>query len=216
MFLNGGRTNRVRNKLPTIVCIALSSIACVNLVACGNDDVHGENNNSVHDATKWFTEGELSEKGLAGLTAPIGLSGDMQSSDTWFNNGYSFSQFCPNEDAFRTNAETYFSYLKANYNGMFGKPRIEKFSMDTNENWYVIEPKRDLSDYFDDNPSKLYEFYYVRNNTLNDGYFIKGSVWIFEIRYELDANSDEYKFKLFIESADSSRNGIYRNYYKMR
>ena len=99
---------------------------------------------------------------------------------------------------------------------MFGKPRIEKFGMDTNENWYVIDPNHDLSDYFDDNPSKLYEFYYVRNNSLNDGYFIKGSVWIFEIRYGLDANSDEYKFKLFIASADFSRNGIYRNYYKMR
>lgn len=44
---------------------------------------------------------------------------------------------------------------------------------------------------------------------------IKDSVWIFEIRYEFDTNSDEYKFKLFIESADSSRNGIYMNYYKM-
>lgn len=38
----------------------------------------------------------------------------------------------------------------------------------------------------------------------------------FEIRYEFDTNSNEYKFKLFIESADSSRNGIYTNYYKMR
>ena len=61
---------------------------------------------------------------------------------------------------------------------MFGKPRIEKYSMDTNENWYIIEQKNDLSEYFDDNPSKLYKFYYVRDNTLDNGYLVKGSVWI--------------------------------------
>lgn len=205
----------LRRKLSIIVYIVLLSITCVTLVACGNNDVSDENINSVHDTTKWFTEEELSAKGLVGLTAPIGLSGDMQSSDTWFNNGYSFSQVCPNEDTFMENAEIYFLYLKTNYKGMFGKTRSEKFSMDTNENWYIIEPKQDLSDYFDNNPSKLYKFYYVRNNTLNNGYFIKDSVWIFEIRYEFDTNSNEYKFKLFIESADSSRNGIYTNYYKM-
>ena len=80
----------------------------------------------------------------------------------------------------------------------------------------VIEQKNDLSDYFDDNPSKLYKFYYVRTNTLDNGYFAKGSVWIFEIRYEFDTASDGYKFKLFVESADSSHNGIYTNYYKMK
>ena len=73
-----------------------------------------------------------------------------------------------------------------------------------------------MSDYFNNNPSNLYKFYYVRYNTLDNGYFTRGSVWIFEIRYEFDTNSNEYKFKLFIESADSSRNGIYTNYYKMR
>lgn len=82
----------LRNKLSIIVYIVLLSITCVNLVACGNNDANDENKNFVHDATKWFTEEELSTKGLAGLTAPIGLSGDIQSSDTWFNSGYSFSQ----------------------------------------------------------------------------------------------------------------------------
>lgn len=38
----------------------------------------------------------------------------------------------------------------------------------------------------------------------------------FEIRYEFDTASDGYKFKLFIESADSSRNGIFANYYKIK
>ena len=85
--------------------------------------------------------------------------------------------------------------------------------MDSDETWYVIEQKSELSDYFDDNPSKLYQFYYVKNNTLENGYFVKGSVWIFEIRYEIDTETNQYKFKLFVESADSSHNGVYSNYY---
>ena len=199
-----------------IICTVLLAITCIGLVACGNNDGSGETQKPLHDSTKWFTEEELSAKGLAGLTAPTGLSGKMNSSDSWFNDGYSFSQVCPDEETFRMNAETYFSYLKKHYDGAFGKPKIEKYSMDTNENWYIIEQKSNLSEYFDDNPSKLYKFFYVRNNTSGNGYLVKGSVWIFEICYEFDTDSDGYKFKLFIESADTSRNGIYKNYYKMR
>lgn len=198
-----------------IICTVLLAIACIGLVACGNDGGSGETQKPLHDSAKWFTEEELSAKGLAGLTAPTGLSGKMNSSDSWFNDGYSFSQVCPDEETFRMNVETYFSYLKKHYDGAFGKPKIEKYSMDTNENWYIIEQKSNLSEYFDDNPSKLYEFFYVRNNATDNGYLVKGSVWIFEIRYEFDTDSDGYKFKLFIESADTSRNGIYKNYYKM-
>ena len=207
--------NMSKKKLSEFVCAVLLAIICIGLVACGNNDGGGEAQKPLHDGTKWFTDEELSAKGLAGLTAPTGLSGEMNASDAWYNDGYSFSQGCPDEETFNANAETYFSYLKTHYDGAFGKPRSEKFSMDTNENWYIIEQKGNLSDYFDDNPSKLYKFYYIRNKTLDNGYFAKGSVWIFEIRYEFDTNSDEYKFKLFIESADSSRNGIYMNYYKM-
>lgn len=205
-----------KKSLSVIICTVLLAITCIGLVACGNDDGSGETQKPLHDSAKWFTEEELSAKGLAGLTAPTGLSGKMNSSDSWFNDGYSFSQVCPDEETFRMNAETYFSYLKKHYDGAFGKPKIEKYSMDTNENWYVIEQKSNLSEYFDDNPSKLYKFFYVRNNTSDNGYLVKGSVWIFEIRYEFDTDSDGYKFKLFIESADTSRNGIYKNYYKMR
>lgn len=205
-----------KKSLSVIICTVLLAITCIGLVACGNDDGSGETQKPLHDSTKWFTEEELSAKGLAGLTAPTGLSGKMNSSDSWFNDGYSFSQVCPDEETFRMNAETYFSYLKKHYDGAFGKPKIEKYSMDTNENWYIIEQKNNLSEYFDDNPSKLYKFFYVRNNTSDNGYLVKGSVWIFEIRYEFDTDSDGYKFKLFIESADTSRNGIYTNYYKMR
>ena len=57
---------------------------------------------------------------------------------------------------------------------------------------------------------------YIRDNTLDNGYLVKGSVWIFEIRYEFDTASDGYKFKLFIESADSTRNGVFANYYKIK
>ena len=205
-----------KKSLSMIICTVLLAITCIGLVACGNDVGSGETQKPLHDSTKWFTEEELSAKGLAGLTAPTGLSGKMNSSDSWFNDGYSFSQVCPDEETFRMNVETYFSYLKKHYDGAFGKPRIEKYSMDTNENWYIIEQKNNLSEYFDDNPSKLYKFFYVRNNTSDSGYLAKGSVWIFEIRYEFDTDSDGYKFKLFIESADTSRNGTYTNYYKMR
>lgn len=205
----------LKKKLSIIVCAMLLAVTCVGLVACGNNDGEKENQTPLHDSTKWFTEEELSAKGLAGLTAPTGLSGEMNTSDAWYNDGYSFSQACPDEKTFKANAEVYFSYLKKHYDGTLGKPRIEKVGMDTNENWYVIEQKGDLADYFDDNPSKSYKFYYVRNDVLENGYFAKGSVWIFEIRYEFDAASNGYKFKLFIESADSTSNGVYKNYYKI-
>ena len=205
-----------KKRFSMMICAVLLAITCVGLVACGNGDGGGETPKPLHDNTKWFTEEELSAKGLAGLTAPTGLSGEMNTSDASYNDGYSFSQGCPDEETFNANAETYFSYLKTHYDGAFGKPRIETYSMDTNENWYIIEQKRDLSNYFDDNPSKLYKFYYIRNKTLDNGYFAKGSVWFFEIRYEFDTNSNEYKFKLFIENADSSHSGIYTNFYKMR
>ena len=198
--------------------IFLSAIMCIGLVSCGNrtDNNHEGSQPALHDRTKWFTAEELMKKGLDELTMPSGLFGEINSSDAWFNDGYSFSQDCPDEATFKSNAETYFLYFKTHYDGRFGKPAIEKLSLDTNETWYVIEQKSELSDYFDDNPSKLYQFYYVRDNTLENGYFVKGSVWIFEIRYEIDTETNQYKFKLFVESADSSTNGVYSNYYKMK
>ena len=36
------------------------------------------------------------------------------------------------------------------------------------------------------------------------------------MRYEFDTDVGGYKFKLFIENADSNHNGIYTNYYKKR
>ena len=208
----------LKKTLSIFVGIFLAAIMCIGLVACGNqtDNNNESNHPALHDRTKWFTAEELTEKGLDGLTKPSGLSGEIDSSDAWFNDGYSFSQDCPDEATFKSNAETYFSYFKTHYDGSFGKPTIEKFSLDSNENWYVIEQKSELSDYFDDNPSKLYQFYYVKDNASENGYFVKGSVWIFEIRYEIDTKTNQYKFKLFVENADSSHNGVYSNYYKMK
>ena len=208
----------LKKTLSIIVGIFLSAIMCIGLVACGNQTESGgeDNRTALHDSTKWFTAEELTKKGLDGLTMPSGLSGEINSSDVWVNDGYSFSQDCPDEATFNSNAETYFLYFKTHYDGRFGKPKIEKFNMDSNENWYVIEQKSELSDYFDDNPSKLYQFYYVTDNTLENGYFAKDSVWVFEIRYEIDTETNQYKFKLFVENAGSSTNGVFSNYYKMK
>ena len=65
------------------------------------------------------------EKGLDGLAMPSGLSGEINSSDAWFNDGYSFSQNCPDEATFKSNAENYFLYFKTHYDGRFGKATIE-------------------------------------------------------------------------------------------
>lgn len=205
----------IKKKLSSVICAVLLAIACIGSAACGGSNDNGESP-KLHDETKWFTVEELSAKGLDGLTAPTGLSGEINSSDAWYNDGYSFSQICPDEATFKANAEMYFSYFQSRYAGRFGVPKSEQHNMSTNENWYIIEQKNALTEYFNDNPSQLYRFYYVRDNTLDNGYLAKGSVWIFEIRYEFDTDSDQYKFKLFIESADSSHNRIYTNYYKMR
>lgn len=61
----------LRNKLSIIVYIVLLSITCVNLVACGNNDVNDENKNFVHDATKWnlyeLLQNELKTKYIIGV-----------------------------------------------------------------------------------------------------------------------------------------------------
>ena len=92
-----GKNNMFGKKFFTIVCAVLLAITCVGFVACGSNGDDEDNKKTLHDSTKWFTEEELSAKGLAGLTAPTGLSGEMNSSDAWYNDGYSFSQACPDE-----------------------------------------------------------------------------------------------------------------------
>lgn len=74
----------IKKRTHIICCAMFLAVACVGLVACGGGDSSGVSK-KIHDRTKWFTEEELSEKGLAGLTAPTGLSGEINSSDAWFN-----------------------------------------------------------------------------------------------------------------------------------
>lgn len=197
------------------ISIVFIVVLCVFFVGCKKKE-NNQLETKLHDSTKWFTEEKLTKKGLSGLSAPTGLSDQMSTSDSWFNNGYSFSQVCPTEDFFFENAEKYFEYFKEHYSGLFGTTTIEKTSMSSNENWYIIKQSDSIEDYYDDNPSKLYKFYYVTDNTLEDGYFKTGTVYTFEIRYEFDTNRNAYCFKLFVESADGSHNGTYTYHYKTR
>lgn len=66
-------SNMIKKRTHIICCAIFLAVACVGLVACGGGDSSGVSK-KIHDRTKWFTEEELSEKGLAGLTAPTGLS----------------------------------------------------------------------------------------------------------------------------------------------
>lgn len=58
------------------------------------------------------------------LPAPTGLSDDMSSDLNWYNDGYSFSQACPDEDTFTKNAKVYFNYFKSKYDGRFGVTKL--------------------------------------------------------------------------------------------
>ena len=195
------------------LCLSLVMTCGVFLAACNKGGDNGDNNKTqIRDDTKWFSEEELAKKGLSALPAPTGLSGDMNSYLYWYNDGYSFHQACPDEDTFTQNVETYFNYFKSKYDGRFGAINafsLEKYSPSTNEYYYKILKKTDLSDYFSDNPCPTYTFYYVTDTTLEDGYFKADAVWTFEIRLH------DGKLKIFIENAGKTRNGIYTNHYRM-
>lgn len=196
------------------LCLSLVMTCGVFLAACNKGGGNGDNNKTqIRDDTKWFSEEELAKKGLSALPAPTGLSGDMSSDLNWYNDGYSFHQACPDEDKFTQNAETYLNYFKSKYDGRFGVAKPFMYGED--ETFYKITQKTDLSDYFSDNPSSLYKFYYVTDTTLEDGYFKADAVWTFEIRYEFNTTKNTYLFKIFIENARKSHNGVYTNYYKM-
>ena len=191
------------------LCLSLVMTCGVFLAACnkgGGDTYEPRNSN------QWFTEAELAKKGLSALPAPTGLSGDMSSDLYWYNDGYSFHQACPDEDTFTQNAEAYLNYFKSKYDGRFGAINaysLEKYSPSTNEYYYNILKKTDLSAYFSDNPCPTYTFYYVTDTTLEDGYFKADAVWTFTIML------DDGKLKIFIENAGKTRNGVYTNHYRM-
>lgn len=199
------------------LCLSLVMTCGVFLAACNKGGEGGGDTYVPRNSNQWFTEAELAKKGLSALPAPTGLSGDMNSDLNWFNDGYSFSQACPDEDTFTRNAETYLNYFNKKYDGRFGAidTRSYKYSPSTNEYYYNILKKAKLSDYFSDNPSSLYKFYYVTDTTLEDGYFKADAVWTFEIRYEFNTTKNTYLFKIFIENARKSDNGVYTYYYKM-
>ena len=207
----------MKKKLFSIFIALFMIIPIMLFSACGDDYSSGGSGNT-HDSSKWFTEAELTEKGLSGLTAPTGLNGELNSSTYWFNDGYSFSQPCPDVDTFTQNAQTYLDYFAQNYDGYFGfiSSRYGVKYGDS-ETWYVLEQGKNLSSYFDDNPSKLYKFYYITDKTLDDeGYFVQG-VYTLEIRYESNSSDpDNYLFKLFIEDAGSNHYGSYTYHYKIR
>ena len=195
------------------LCLSLVMTCGVCLAACNKGGGNGDNNKTqIRDDTKWFSEEELAKKGLSALPAPTGLTGNMNSYLYWYNDGYSFDQACPDEDTFTQNVETYFNYFKSKYDGRFGAITAfskEKYSPSTNEYYYNILKKADLSDYFSDNPCPTYTFYYVTDTTLEDGYFKADAVWTFTIRL------DDGKLKIFIENAGKTRNGVYTNHYRM-
>ena len=196
------------------LCLSLVMTCGVFLAACNKGGGEGGGDTYVpRNSNQWFTEAELAKKGLSALPAPTGLSGDMSSDLYWYNDGYSFHQACPDEDKFTQNAEAYLNYFKSKYDGRFGVAKPFMYGED--ETFYKITQKTDLSDYFSDNPSSLYKFYYVTDTTLEDGYFKADAVWTFEIRYEFNTTKNTYLFKIFIENARKSHNGVYTNYYKM-
>lgn len=200
------------------LCLSLVMTCGVFLAACNKGGGNGDDNKTqIRDDTKWFSEEELAKKGLSALPAPTGLTGNMSTYLHWYNDGYSFHQACPDEETFTQNAEAYLNYFKSKYDGRFGAidTRSYKFSPSTNEYYYNILKKANLSDYFSDNPSSLYKFYYVTDKTLEDGYLKADAVWTFEIRYEFDTTKNTYLFKIFIENARKSHNGTFTYYYKM-
>lgn len=195
------------------LCLSLVMTCGVFLAACNKGSGNGDNNKTqIRDDTKWFSEEELAKKGLSALPAPTGLSGDMSSDLYWYNDGYSFHQACPDEDTFTQNAEAYLNYFKSKYDGRFGAINafsLEKYSPSTNEYYYNILKKADLSAYYSDNPCPTYTFYYVTDTTLEEGYFKADAVWTFTVRL------DDGKLKIFIENAGKTRNGVYTNHYRM-
>ena len=178
--------------------------SCLGLVSCGEEEIIYGSTDS-HDSSTWFLESELAKVGLDGLTAPTGCSGAISTDTSWFSNGYAFSQPCNDVNVLTTNAETYLSYFQNNYEGRFGLSKIYASGKDT---FYCnIKGDSSLSSYYDDNPSPLYKFYYVRDTTLGeDNYLKEDAVWSLEICYEANSTG-EYMFKLFIENQSQNHSG---------
>jgi hypothetical protein len=192
----------MNNKFIKHICL-FASIFC--LFACGEET----QTSSGHDNNNWFTESELSKVGLSGLSAPSNCKGVMSTDIYWFNEGYSFSQECENEDVLVENATTYLNYFIDKYDNLFGYTRSYITGEDTFY-YYIINDKT-LSSYRSDNPSPLYKFYYITNQNVDEeGYFVEDAVWSFEIRFE------ENKLKIFIENGNKNHSGMINFKYKIK
>ena len=192
----------MNNKFIKHICL-FASIFC--LFSCGEET----QTLSSRDNNNWFTESELSKVGLSVLSAPSNCKGVMSTDIYWYNEGYSFSQECENEDVLVENATTYLNYFIDKYDNLFGYTRSYITGEDTFY-YYIINDKT-LSSYRSDNPSSLYKFYYITNQNVDDeGYFVKDAVWSFEIRFE------DNKLKIFIENGNKNHSGMINFKYKIR
>lgn len=93
-----------------LVLKLILGIACFSLMSC-SEEHNSTNGGNLHDSKTWFSEKELSDKYLSNLPQPTGCTGKINSSTSWFNEGYSFSQVCESEDILNNNANTYFNYF---------------------------------------------------------------------------------------------------------
>lgn len=191
--------------------LILALASCFCLVSCEEEESAIIGQEIYHDSSVWFSEDELTKVGLSGLSAPTGCLGELSTSVTWFNDGYSFHQSCGDESVLETNAAIYFSYFQTNYGGKFGLSKPYAYGTGTNTTYYRIVADSELSSYKETNPSSLYKFYYVRDDALaEDNYLKDNAVWSLDIRYEKDS-SGEYFLKIFIENEHTNHNGSFTN-----
>lgn len=200
----------MRNHTFMNLLLIFSSFA---LLSCGNDNKKDIEN--IHDSKSWFTAKELSAIHLDNLPEPAQLQGEMNTSTTWFNEGYSFSQNCESVDLLTSNAKTYLNYFKTNYANKFGIAKSYAYADDAT--CYNIINKDNLTDYYDDNPCPAYKFYYVTNLTKGeDGYLLKDAVYTFEILYDLNTTTNNYQLKIFIEKANTNHSGTFTFKYNLK
>lgn len=192
------------------VAMCLCVMVFVSLVFVGCNDNPPAQSTPVHDSKAWFTESELSSVGLSGLKAPTGCTGEIYTDE---NNAWGemvFNQSCESVDIMTQNAQTILNYFTQNYGGKFGYAELYASTIDNDKFYYNINLSTELNDYFDDNPSPMYTFYYILNEDVDtDGYYVEGAVYSLEIRFESG------KIKLFIDDAGENDYGNIKMYYKL-
>ena len=159
------------------VAMCLCVMVFVSLVFVGCNDNPTAQSTPVHDSKAWFTESELSSVGLSGLKAPSGCTGEIYTDE---NNAWGemvFNQDCESVDIMTQNAQTILNYFTQNYGGKFGYAERYASTIDNDKFYYNINLSTDLNDYFDDNPSPMYTFYYILNLILTAFYFVLINLW---------------------------------------